>query len=97
MRGQLYERPALLEMARSLETDERRFAKGHPDYYSAALYFRAARSSELTDQGLSGALLLHALQQDFADTITRARRAGQDPAEVIYKLAMSCGFGAARH
>jgi hypothetical protein len=85
---------AVAQIARRMEDFEKDFAEDNPDYYKAAAHFRTARTAELAEEGVSGADMAQALQQDFVNVIARATRAGKDPAEVVYKLARNRGFGA---
>jgi hypothetical protein len=68
------------------------FAIDHPDYHQAAVFYRKARTDELTDAGYAGQYLQRKLADDLFGVVRMAMEAGFDPAERVYALAKKRGF-----
>jgi len=81
------------QIARRMEEFESDFRADHPDYDKAAAHFRVTLGEELKEAGFSGDELNGKLTLDLISIVSRAIRAGKDPAKVLYDLAKKRGFG----
>ena len=83
---------SLNEAMNDSETD---FRADNPDYDDAAKHLREALAEEYQDEGYTGAQLQQKLAETLYGIVGNALKAGNDPAEVVYRRAKRYGFTSA--
>lgn len=87
-----HQQAQMQQLASAVQSHEAAFVQQAPDYTEAVSYLRNQRAAEMMADGLSEGEAVQKAHQELVHMALSRAQAGQNPAEVAYRIAKARGY-----